>query len=867
MPKILLANVQSLKPKLDELRIIASNTDLDLICLTETWLSSEIESSLLNIEGYTLIRNDRSVKRGGGTAVYVRDELYFVAIDTENQITNAIEASFVDLPTINLSILCVYIPPQLNAANLATVREDVASALDQHLNCLHHSCRRVIILGDFNHFDTELSASDLNLSDIIMMPTRGQNILDHILISDNLKDVYPIANVSYEAPIGNSDHLTLVLTPTNTQLRLNDFRRHTVFDYRSKHLAKLLDNAMSLNWTNLLDGHLQVDAQWRLLHERITSLMNQSLPTKVVYLTSKDKPWMTPITELIINQKWLDFRSKDWDSFSLLKTKARAEIAKAKLIWTEKLKATTYGLWQVVRHHSGKCCTHELTGLIKQMGSAQNLAETIASSMEQGTKTSNTPAVADEEWTLHISESEVLSSLCALNPRKSMGSDNIPNRIYSLLAPFIAGPLKTIFENSISQRTFPEDWKNAIVVPIPKTHPPTIEKLRTISLLPTPAKILEKLVLKSSYKHLEKFFGPHQHAFRKSASTTTALVELADNWTRLFDDTTLVGSAVLSLDFSKAFDKVDHSVLLQKMFDSGLSGGFILWLSSYLTERSYRVKICGSLSSNRQSYVGVPQGSVLGPALFSFLVGDIPLVRDTTFLTQYADDANILLSFRTKNPDAIHLDINEQLSRIRDWCTLNKQELNVGKSKLMLSLRTQLLLKDLPAPTVRSLKVLGVCFNSRLTWDDHIEMLCRKAYQRMHILRTLKPFTTKEEIHDVYLAIIRSMFDYCCPVFVSLPDKLRKRIRRVEVRAHRIIFGDRLNCECNFDGLQRRREKLSLNLLDKILSNQEHLLHGRLPRSLSFGRRLANFPCRTNKRLHSFFPFTTLLHNKRAQRK
>ena len=105
-----------------------------------------------------------------------------------------------------------------------------------------------------------------------------------------------------------------------------------------------------------------------------------------------------------------------------------------------------------------------------------------------------------------------------LDPRKAMGHDCIPNKLYSLLAPYISRPLKTIFEMSISQSQFPTDWKKTIIVPIPKTNPPMIKKLRTISLLPSPSKILEKLVLKNLWRDLEPFIGQTQHTYRKQAS-------------------------------------------------------------------------------------------------------------------------------------------------------------------------------------------------------------------------------------------------------------------------------------------------------------------------------------------------------------
>ena len=421
--------------------------------------------------------------------------------------------------------------------------------------------------------------------------------------------------------------------------------------------------------------------------------------------------------------------------------------------------------------------------------------------------------------------------------------------------------LRAIFECSVSQRCFPSEWKRAIVVPIPKTFPPTLNKIRTISLLPTPAKILEKLILKHEYQRIEPLFGPQQHAFRKLASTTTALLTITDSLTKLYDNTKVTGFGVISLDFSKAFDYVDHGTLLEKVQYAHLPKGFARWLQSYLSQRSFQVKIQGKLSSPHAVHAGVPQGSVLGPALFSILVGDLTC-NNGNQLVQYADDANIILPFTTKDPRIIKNVIQTQLKNIETWCAQNKQVLNVEKSKVMICMRSSLDLECLHLPVSKSLKILGVTLSEDLSWDLHIAALCTKACQRLHILRVLKPHTTQEELHQVYIATIRSVFDYCSQVFVHLPIKLTHKIRRIEKRAHRLIFGEEKKCDCLLDGFVQRREKLSLDLFTAILSNSNHPLHNMLPAALSHKSRLASFQCRTKRRINSFFPHTTILYNK-----
>ena len=340
------------------------------------------------------------------------------------------------------------------------------------------------------------------------------------------------------------------------------------------------------------------------------------------------------------------------------------------------------------------------------------------------------------------------------------------------------------------------------------------------------------------------------------------LIQILDTATQIFDDVTFSGFGVINLDFSKAFDLVDHSTLLTKMTSARLSKNFIDWLRSYLSDRSYRVKIQGILSGDHKFLRGVPQGSVLGPALFSTLVGDLPYDKSTTSLIQYADDATFIIPFKSHDPQTIRSQIDSVLTSVTAWCFSNKQSLNVEKSKLMLNLRRPLVIEDLPIPTASSHKTLGVLLNNSLTWDDHITMLYKKACRRLYILRAMKMHVNRSELHSVYLSFIRSLFDYCCPIFTALPKKLTEKIRRVESRSHRIIFGDDIQCECSLDGLQSRREEMCLRTFSAILRDENHLLYNRLPKRSQHSSRLQNFPCRTNKRQNSFFPLSSIMLNR-----
>ena len=406
-------------------------------------------------------------------------------------------------------------------------------------------------------------------------------------------------------------------------------------------------------------------------------------------------------------------------------------------------------------------------------------------------------------------------------------------------------------------------WKRGIVVPIPKTNPPQVEKMRTVTLLSAPSKIMEKLVLRSMIRKIDPYLGGSQHAYRRGLSTSTALLHIHDAATRIYDDLQNTGLAILSLDFTKAFDKVDHFILLQKIFQN-FPSGFGWWLKDYLKNRTFRVKIQGKLSQEHETNVGVPQGSVLGPVLFSILVADLPPMNTVNTFVQYADDVNIIMPLNASDSREIKQKVLDQIMEVENWCVRNKQNLNKEKTKLMTYMRSGTSEDDFgPVSKEKTLKILGVTMNEALTWGDHIETVVKRAGKRLYILRTVKPYVSTHELHQVYIALIRSLCDYCCPVFVNLPQTLVKRIQKIEKRAHKIVYGDSMDCACVLDGCVARRFDLSKEFFLKILRDEQHPLHDRLPKMLPHNNRFANFTCRTDKRLNSFFPYVTLLMNRR----
>ena len=237
-----------------------------------------------------------------------------------------------------------------------------------------------------------------------------------------------------------------------------------------------------------------------------------------------------------------------------------------------------------------------------------------------------------------VDESSMLTALLNLDSSKSPGADEITPRMLKHCAYSLSIPITKLFNHSLNCGQVPVDWKCGIITPIFKGgNRSEAVNYRPVTLLPTISKVLEKLVARKLVDHLEKhdLISASQHGFRRRHSCLSNLLLALDDWTRAVDGGETVHACYL--DMSKAFDRVDHNILLRKLKEHGIGGKILTWLANYLTDRTVRVRVDGALSDPAAVTSGVPQGSVLGPILFLLYVNDIPeLMHCDTAM--FADD-------------------------------------------------------------------------------------------------------------------------------------------------------------------------------------------------------------------------------------
>ena len=403
--------------------------------------------------------------------------------------------------------------------------------------------------------------------------------------------------------------------------------------------------------------------------------------------------------------------------------------------------------------------------------------------------TSNLPLSSDTALSnIQLTENEVFKALDGLDPSKACGPDGIPGKLLKMTANIIAPSLCYIYNLSLSQGVVPACWKLANVTPVFKKDDPTLaSNYRPISLLSIISKTFERCVYNHCYPHLSPRFYHLQHGFLRGKFTVTQLLHV---YQEILDH--LAGGKevdAIHLDLSKAFDRVQHHMLLNKLEQYGISGSLLQWFRSYLSDRYQRVALDGTLSEWLPVTSGVPQGSILGPLLFLVYINDMPeYVGQGSSIALFADDSKL---YRPINSASHHL-LQSDLSGLHNWSndwgmTFNPSKckvMHMSRKKVCSSASLQYHLNDKPLESVTHISALGVIVSKDLSWANHIEDICTKANKTLGLIKRVcaRDVVDANTRKLLYCAVVRPKLEYASCVWSPYSAKQRKLIENVQRR-------------------------------------------------------------------------------------
>jgi exonuclease III len=825
-------NVRSVQSKSALIHDLIAENNIDILSLQETWLTSDTYPAIkcdIAPPGYTVEHVYRpSVagrpSRGGGLAIVYRDHYKTHSIDLHVKPTSfEMQSLIISSTTPPILLLNIYQP---RSPPSDVFFDELCTLIS---NAVVESSARLIICGDFNcpgqagqiseKLDDVLVSHGLH--QLVQQPTRGENLLDIIAVSD---PAY-VNHIRVVDSAAVSDHSIVVASlqsrrpqPSVIQFASRNLKRLNHVEFEARLRSSVLFTAPSSS----------ADGFATQLQSVVTDCLNELVPLRTMRRRARklSAKWLSAeaVTAKRRRRKLERHRNRSENDRLVYRTACRHANAlinqSRKNYMRSELEACTdpRQRWMVAKkllHSDNKPAKQSSVtddaGLCEQFSSyfvskIELLRHSISCKLSDiqlhlPDEPMHTGALLDIIQPVTANE---VSKLISSTPSKSSNLDYLPTSLLKSFHLVFSELIAKLANLSFQEGCFPHSFKTALVSPLikkPGLDPKTLSNYRPISNLNNVSKILEKLFLCRLQPHIlaSPNFNPYQSAYRRSHSTETALLSTLDH---VYHSANLHKSTLLvSLDLSAAFDTIDHHILLKRLESTfGISGIALKWITSYLINRSQYVKVGDSSSNHRVSKSGVPQGSVLGPLLFTIYVSPIAslLSQQGVNQHQYADDTQLFISISKSSALADLHTLESSLAILSQWFSLNCLALNPDKSDAILlgtnqrnntlSNLSHINVAGSTIPLSDSIKLLGVTLDKSLTFHKHVNQVSQSCYYHMKALRHIRHCLDDQTASLIAHSLISSRLDYANSVFYGAPNYVSNKLQRIQNSLARIVL-------------------------------------------------------------------------------
>ena len=813
--------------KVDALKLFLSSMNSDTspiscIVLQETWCDSLVDMSFFSLPNYNMVSKPTRISAHGGLIIYIHDSFQYKQIDIIDDspyFENICIEVWNKYAHFDKFLICdIYKPPSGTTEYLV----DFTNKFTQWAAAINEKSKKSYLCGDFNinllqiqtnqHFNQFYdSLTSTGFIPKITLPTRisetSATLIDNIF-TNNIDRAHVSGILSRKF----SDHqMIFSLQKCNKCQKLKHNEKYIEVELTSQdNLDKFAAEIKESKICERINSNADADpnANLDILTNIINSAKNNNIPQKVKKFNKrrdKKEPWMTNELLLMVNRKnelYVDWKrsAKHSENYNGKKVNFKTyekivdnEIVQAKKIYYSNVfhmyKSSMKKTWQIINETlSRKKVDNMLPDTFIKNGNELSDPKEIANAFNEyfskigSNLASNINCTEDgqsykvylQNPTLKkfafkkVNDNEVLSIINKLKNKKSRGADNISNQLLKTIKQELCKPLTIIINQMIETGVYPEKFKISKITPIYKKNERTnIANYRPISLLPTLSKIFERVIHTQLYTYFDenKLLSEQQYGFREKHSTELAAVKLVDYINHEMD----IGNTpeAIFIDLSKAFDTINFDILIHKLQFYGLSGNSLALMKSYVTGRMQYVLFNKTKSDLAIITTGIPQGSILGPLLFSIYVNDIINSSDKLQYLLYADDTTLYFNREHFTPHNANLEINNELSKVMNWLKLNKLSLNVQKTKYMTFHKSQknvtplnLSIDDIPIDSVDEFNYLGIILHERLTWENHINMVTNKIAKVSGILNRLKHIFPQNVLLSLYHTLIISQINY-----------------------------------------------------------------------------------------------------------
>ena len=873
-------NSRSVPKHIDEISYVLSNTNLDAVAVSETFIKAHTPQNLQKIPGWKFFKKNRISNHGGGIGIFIRDHLAQNAkIIKLPQTFTQPETLFVELTVKNTKVALgvIYKPPKIPYGVFATIQESLAYITTKY--------EHTIITGDFNtnflqpeSYPTSFFQVNViepfGLSQIIKEPTRvtatSSTLIDLMLVS-NLDNVKKSGVV--DVP-GISDHCLVYLAYAVRKPKFvpKTFTRRDFKNFSQEAFIQDLNTTPFENIFAVED--FELDKKATIFENYFNSVLDRHAPYRTFTVTHPKAPWLTTEIKNLMSE-----RDKQKNKFNSIKNKlskipdhtAEHYSLKYQLNQAEQnFKTLRNRVNRVIRDAKIQTFNSEVNEKIKfakQYHDALKRHHVVDSKFSENSCNID-PNVLNEAFTAYnnspvndtalndyidkilenrkqptfsfreVTDAEVCKVIKSIKSN-ALGIDGISAKYLKMSIDVIAPFITHIINCSFKYQKFPDRWKHAIIKPIPKKEDPTsASDFRPISILPAISKIIEKIACSQMCNFFkgDKSLDKLQSAYKKFHSTNTALLNISDDIYQSLDKSQI--TILILLDYSKAFDCANHKLILAKLKAAGFQDDALSWVLGYLSDRKQKVKTDSGESNWISIKNGVPQGSILGPLLFLVLVSDLYKSISNGNYHMYADDTQLYYHCKLNQVSAVIEKINSDLQNIHLFSNENCLKLNTGKSNFIIigSKPNLNKLKQLDLPPIvlnnepierkYHVKNLGVIFDESFSWTNHVNKIVSTSFFKLRQVYRHKKFLSFESKVKVCESYVLCHLNYCDSVYFNITEILKNKIQKVQNTCFRFIFGLRKydhisSCLKNLDTLnmENRRILHGLTLMRKIKNN------------------------------------------------
>lgn len=828
-----LVNARSAVTKAALIHDIISHHHLDILAVTETWMRADLPPAIVDDiapPDYAVIHRYRPCGQGGGVAVVYRRglKLSMLTVTTE---CRTFECLTVKLSTAGrrLNLGAIYRPPSSSAFGVPVGEfcADFTDFLDEFLMLPGEP----LLCGDFNcpggagTVDNQLSEvlTDRSLLQAVDQPTHlAGNILDLVITSI---DAELACNVSVE-DVGLSDH-SLVAVDLNLRHARPNTRQ---LKYRNIKAVDPAEFARLLGLEKICTcPPVDTDAFADELDASVTRVLNVLAPirSRSVRIGKRSAKWLSlravdaKRRRRRLERRWRRTHAEaDRVAYRVCCREANLEINRSReAFFHERL--TTAGTdqkarWRVVREllHTDDRREEPTSEQAQRLcadfssffsGKLHRVADEVAARLSTAPPISNPPPSQPslvQMFSLHYVDTEEVARLIRSAPPKTSPLDCMPTSLLKATVDVLAPLLAQLANLSFTSGVFPSRYKLGHVTPLLKK--PSLSKddpanYRPITNLCTFSKILERLALRRLQPHVlaSGNYSKYQSAYRAGYSTETALLKIANDIRMAAGEGRC--TALLALDISAAFDAVNHSILCQRLQHTfGINGSVLDWLGSFVSGRSQYVAAGGERSDTAPCESGVPQGSVLGPLLFSLYVAPVSDIAAAHHVSihQYADDIQTYIAFQPRCLDSLSQLIN-CTDDITHWFLENGLLLNPSKTEaVVFGTASRLRSTDITGGVTvagsslqfsDTVKLLGVELDQALSMDRHVSSVVSSCNFHIRALRHIRPRLTLDAAKCVAVSIIGARLDYCNSLLHGTSQRNLDRLQRVQNSLARVV--------------------------------------------------------------------------------